>query len=227
MLDMVQPFADFDWVLVDKYLSDDRYASWYRESTNIKFVDNSVTEKGEPCSLDDLQKVFDDCKATYVIAPDWIGDHQRTIEGYKECISKFPKEKVVGALQGPTPRHALQCLDVYEGITVAVPYRVGGSKKGDPNWLMSMRRVIVVAHIPAGRQVHLLGFTDLAELRWYSYFNYAHVVSIDTDVPVRAGLVEADIDEFDRSQDVSGVKMDQNRWSGVCRNIALMRQAMS
>lgn len=225
LLDLVQPFADFDWILVDRYVHDDKYANYYRTSDNIKFVDNSVTETGKPCSVSELLKVFEDCKGSYVVAPDWIGDYKRTIDGYRECIGKAAPEKVIGALQGATPEEALRCLAVFQGPLVAVPYRVGGSVKGDPNALMALRRALVVAHIPPALTVHLLGFTSLSELAWY--VNQTNVWSIDTDVPVRAGLAVADIDAFDRTQDVSDVKIGKDNWAAVCRNIALLRKAMA
>lgn len=224
ILSMVQPFADFDWILVDKYLTDEKYAKWYRESTNVKFVDNSVTEKGEPCGVDELKQVFEDCKGTYVIAPDWINDYEQTVQAYAECCKTFPIEQVVGVLQGSTPEEALKCLDVYQHQLVAVPYRVGGSKKGDPNELMSLRRSLVVSNIPADRFVHLLGFTAMSEFSWY--LTRPNVVSIDTDVPIRAGLQSVDTEELDRTQPTPETKLTQETWAGICRNIALFRKAL-
>ncbi len=224
LLSFVQPFTDFDWILVDRYLSDKQYAKWYQESDNIKFVDNSVTEKGEPCSVDELKKVFDDCHGTYVVAPDWIGDYQKTVDGYKECIGKIPKEVVVGALQGSTPLEALKCLDVFQGQVVSVPYRVGGSVKGDSNDLMALRRALVVAHIPNERVIHLLGFTSLSEFDWYR--NRVNIWGIDTDVPVRAGLLSQDSEDFDRTQTVPDTKLNKDIAYGISRNIALLRKAM-
>lgn len=224
LLELVQPFANFDWILVNRYLENEVYANYYRNSDNLKFVDNSVTETGEPCSIEELKQVFDDCRANYMVAPDWIGEYQKTVEAYKECISKLPKEQVIGVLQGSTPEEALKCLDIFESTIVAVPYRVGGSKKGDPNELMALRRELVVAHIPNDKLVHLLGFTSTSEFMWYA--NRSNVWGIDTDVPIRAGLVSQDLDEFDRTQKVA-VELNEKTWAAICRNIALLRKEMS
>jgi queuine/archaeosine tRNA-ribosyltransferase len=226
-LDMIQPFADFDWILVDKYLSDKKYAEHYRNSTNEKFVDNSVTEKGEPCSPKDLKAVFEDCRGSFVVSPDWINEKQKTIDAYREVISSemFPTEKVVGVLQGATPEDALSCLDYYLGNLVLVPYRVGGSVKGESGNLMCLRRTLVVSNIPSNKFIHLLGFTSTSEFKWYA--NRSNVLSVDTDVPVRSGLVMQEMDEFDRKADVNKVKLDKENWAGVCRNIALLRKAMA
>lgn len=225
LLELVQPFADFDWILADRFLKDEVYAAHYRESSNAKFVDNSVTELGEPVSLDDLKAVFDAVGGTWVVSPDWIGEYGKTIEAYLECVKVFDKDVVVGVLQGATPLEALECLGVYQGKVVAVPYRVGGSVKGDPSWLMALRRLLVVAHIPSDRIVHLLGFTTTEELPWY--VTRPNVRSIDTDVPVRSGLVCQDFDEFDRTTEVKDVSLNQENWAGICRNIALLRKYMS
>jgi hypothetical protein len=226
-LELLQPFADFDWILVDRYLSDARYADWYRKSTNVKFVDNSVTEKGEPCTIDELKTVFEDVKGTYVVSPDWIGDYKKTTDAYAECVKSgfFAPAQIVGALQGSTPEEALKCLEVFENRVVLVPYRVGGSVKGDPNWLMALRRQLVVAHIPDEYEIHLLGFTSSDEFRMYT--GRANVMSIDTDVPIRAGLVNQDIDDFDRKTDVKKVKLTKENWPSVCRNIAFLRKHMA
>ncbi len=224
LLELVQPFADFDWVLVNRYLESDVYANYYRSSDRVKFVDNAVTENGEPCSVEELKQVFDDCGGTYVIAPDWIGEYQRTVDAYRECIGKLSKDIVVGVLQGSTPEEALKCLDAYEHKIVAVPYRVGGSVKGESNELMALRRELVVTHIPSDRVVHLLGFTALSEFPWYA--NRPNVWSVDTDVPIRAGLAVQDIDEFDRTQEVSA-ELNKENWAAICRNIALLRKHMA
>lgn len=225
LLDMVQPFADFDWILVNRFLDDEVYAAYYRNSDNIKFVDNSVTELGEPMNLDDLEKVMSDANANYVVSPDWIGDYEKTIGAYPECAKRFGKERTIGVLQGSTPEEALKCLDIYENPLISIPYRVGGSEKGDPDWLKALRRQLVVAHIPADRMIHLLGFNTLDELRWY--VNRPNIWGIDTDVPIRAGLLTKDFDEFDRTQVTDDIPLNQENWAGVCRNIALLRKYMS
>jgi queuine/archaeosine tRNA-ribosyltransferase len=224
MLDQIQPFTDFAWVLANKVLEDEKYAKHYNEFEGLKFVDNSVTELGEPMEIDDLKKAYETVRGTYIVSPDWIGEYEKTIEAYKEFIKIFPRDLVVGVLQGATPEEALNCLRIYEGPIVCVPYRVGGSVKGDPSNIMALRRELVVAHIPTDRLVHLLGFTTLEEFAWYQ--NRPNVQSIDTDVPVRAGLLNQDFDDFDRKTDTSKVALTRDNWSGVCRNIALLRKYM-
>jgi hypothetical protein len=224
---MVQPFADIDWILADKFLSDEVYAQYYIESTKeLKIVDNSVTELGEPLDLKDLLKVYNDVKGTWIVSPDWIGDKKRTLAAYPATLKELGPGAVIGVLQGSTPKEALECLGTYDCELIAVPYRVGGSIKGDPSWLMALRRQLVVSRIPEDRLVHLLGFTTSDEFTWYRGY-VTNVVSLDTDVPVRAGLLNSDYEEFDRTQDTKEVSLDRDNWGAVCRNIALLRKHMS
>jgi len=226
LLEVVQPFADFDWILADRFLEDEKYAQYYTQSTNFKVVDNSVTEKGEPLDPAKLIEVVEAVKADAVVSPDWINDFQRTVEAYLQFKeTKFNLETqpiIAGVLQGSTPEEALQCLPYYDAQLVLVPYRVGGSEKNTPNWIKALKRVLVVKHINTNTNVHLLGFTTTDEFRWYA--GMKNVVSIDTDVPIKAGLAKVDIDDFDRSSDEPKVVLNKDTWAGICRNIALFRK---
>lgn len=229
MLEMVQPFADFDFILAHKVLEDEAYANYYKESDNLKFVDNSVNELKEPLSLDQMKEAFDKVGGTYVVAPDYIGDADKTITIYNECIKKFPKEGVVGVIQGPTFKDAFKCLEIYGKGLITIPFDLC-SEKGTPPWLMGMRRALFTSHIPyiEGRFIHLLGFTSLDELFWYQ--NNPLVMSIDTGVPILLGMQGLDILDPLESKDeatfpqMEKIELTQQGWTGIIRNIALLRK---
>lgn len=221
-LDMIQPFADFEWVLANKYLSEPRYATFYKQSRRVKFLDNGVTETGEPVSYDDIIKIANEINATFVVARDWIGDFQKTVAAYQECREKFGA-KTVGVLQGSTPEEAIQCVNYYDCKLLLVPYHVGGSDRKRNPQLMALKRALVVSNLPPNRFVHLLGFTTTDELKWYR--GKTNVVSLDTDIPVKAGLAGQDLDEFDRIAEVP-TKVTKDNWAAVCRNLSLLRKAM-
>ena len=229
MLDLVQPFADFDFLLAKVALEDEKYLSYYKESTNMKIVDNSVNEEGEPTSINDLIKVFKEVGGTYLVSPDWIGNSTKTINAYLECITKVKPEQVIGVVQGSTFEEAFSCLEKY-GSFVAVPYDIC-SKKRDPPWLMGLRRALLISNIPSDRTVHLLGFTSLDEFFWYK--NKPNVISIDTGIPVMLGLQGKDIlDELESKEaptynTMKELKLSQKEWTGICRNIALLRKYIS
>jgi hypothetical protein len=231
MLEMVQPFGDFDWILAHKVLGDEKYADWYKESGNIKFIDNSVNELGEPLPIDKLKEAFEKVGGTYIVAPDYLGEADKTIAAYEECIKAFPKEKVIGVIQGPTFTDAFECLNTYGKGVVAIPYDLC-SKKTDPPWLMGLRRCLFVTNIPKdqGIFVHLLGFNSLDEFFWYQ--TNPIIMSIDTGVPILLGLEGLDIlDPLESKEEptlnrMEKIELTQQGWTGIIRNIALLRKSM-
>ena len=108
LLELVQPFADFDFILAKEALGDEKYLAYYKDSTNWKIVDNSVNEEGEPVSIEDLVKVFEEVRGTYLVSPDWIGDPKKTLDAYQECIGKVRPEQVIGVPQGNTFEEAIE-----------------------------------------------------------------------------------------------------------------------
>lgn len=229
MLELVQPFADFDWILAHKVLEDERYTGYYKKSGNTKFVDNSVNELGEPLPIDKLREAFDKVGGTYVVSPDYIGDADKTIASYLECIKVFPKEQVAGVIQGPTFVDAFECLRTYKGGFICVPYDLC-SVKTDPPWLMALRRTLFIAHVPRDQSfiVHLLGFTSLDEFYWYQANPI--VSSIDTGVPILLGLQGLDILDPLASKEtptfagLEKLELTQKAWTAIIRNIGLLRR---
>jgi len=59
MLENIQPFADFDWILGREFLKDAKYAAYYKTTGKHKFIDNSVNEDGEPITIEELKKVYE------------------------------------------------------------------------------------------------------------------------------------------------------------------------
>ena len=226
LLEMVQPFADFDFVLAHEVLQNDEYAEYYKNSDREKIVDNSVNEDGEPISIEDLKQAFELVGGTMVVSPDWLGNSKRTLEAYLECISTFRAERVVGVVQGSTFEEAFKCAAVYKG-SIAVPYDIC-SKKTDSPLLMGLRRSLVVCNLPSDKLIHLLGFACLDEFIFYQ--NRPNVWSIDTGIPILLGLEGKDIlDPLESKKEPTynqmlGKKLTQNEWTGIIRNIALLRK---
>jgi len=237
LLGHVQPFADFDFCLAHKLLEDKEYLEYYKESGNIvKFVDNSVNEKGEPESIDKIIEAFKKVGGTYLVAPDYIGRAEETIKAYEEFKQRLIKEKIpvellAGVVQGPTFEHAYECLRVYSTGIICVPYDLC-SEKTDPPWLMGLRRALFISHIPRdkGYLVHLLGFNSLDEFFWYQ--TNPMVTSIDTGVPVLLGLQGLDIldplpsKEQPTLNEMEKHDLNQQGWTAIIRNIGLLRKWM-
>jgi len=230
MLENIQPFADFDWILGREFLKDAKYAAYYKTTGKHKFIDNSVNEDGEPITIEELKKVYEALGSGWIVSPDWIGDMQKTLAAYGECIKTFGTEQVVGVVQGSTFLEALGSISVYQNAAaIAVPYDILSSKE-DPPWLMALRRALVVHRIPNNKYIHLLGFTTLDEFAYYT--NLANVSSIDTGVPVWLGLEGKGIEEPINKKDPTYKKMDKLEmttkvWPVIIRNIALLRRYIS
>lgn len=231
LMEMIQPFADFDFILAKRFLEDEEYANFYRESDRLKFVDNSVKEEGTPVALEELKKVFEEVNGRYIFSPDLLNDCAETIRNYRECIKVIPKERVIGVVQGNTFEEAFSCVVAYEGPIIAVPSTVC-STPADPPYVMGLRRALIVSHIPEG-QVFLLGFTGLDELFWYR--NNPNVFGMDTDTPIWLGLQGLDIlDPLEKKEMPSKTLKEQEKyeltqqaWTAIIRNIALLRRYMS
>jgi len=229
MLEMVQPFADLDWILAHKVLEDPKYAEFYKKSGNIKFVDNSVNEKGEPLPISKIKEAFEKVGGTYVVSPDFINDAGKTLDSYLETLKAFPKEKVAGVVQGPTFVDAFDCLKAYGSGIICIPYDLCSDKQ-DPPWLMGLRRALFMAYVPRNQNVyiHLLGFNSLEEFYWYQ--NNPYIGSIDTGIPVLLGLQGKDIlDHLDSKaiptfNQMDSLELNQKAWTGIIRNIALLRR---
>jgi len=230
LLEMVQPFADFDWILGSEVLKDEGYAKFYSESSKIKYVDNSVNEEGEPLPLDKLKEVFQQVAGTYVVSPDWIGDSKQTLDALGGCIKEFGIEKVVPVLQGSDFEDTLSCLFSILALSprqIAIPYDICSLKTENPE-IMSLRRALIVSHIPADIYVHLLGFTSLEEFLWYQ--RRPNVTGIDTGIPILLGLTGLDILDplEDKSKptfnEMSKMELNQTAWTAIIRNIALLRR---
>jgi len=236
MLEQIQPFADFDYILANKVLSDNKYADYYKQGAGrVRFLDNGVNEKGEPVSVEDLKKALDiigDSNTTFVIALDWVGDALKTIKGFNDSLAAFGAGKVIPVLQGASPEEVLACLGYYISIDVkapalCIPYRICGSVKETHPEVMALRRAVVVSKVPPQIPIHLLGFNSPSEFSWYK--DKGNIVSIDTGIPIMLGLQGKDILDGvnDKAKDTYS-EMDtgeitKDNWAAICRNIALMR----
>jgi len=229
LLKLVQPLADFSFILAQEVLKDEEYAQYFAEDDKVKYLDNGLNENGEPMSIEDLkqanEKVGGDC---YIIAPDWRGEAGKTFEAYVETCKEFGEDRVIGVMQGSTPVECLSCTNVYKGV-IAIPYRVLSGPTDLPD-TMALRRALLISNMPNGRLIHLLGLTVLEELEWYE--NRPNVMSIDTGVPILMGLREEHIEDGlkDKSQPThklaADLELTQKGYLASVINIATLRRHM-
>jgi hypothetical protein len=191
LLPSIQPLADFDWVLAHKVLEDPDYAEYYKASGRFKVLDNSVNEFLTPVDLNYLDEAASYVKPDLIVAPDYLGDMNKTREAVREAIHLFGKEKIFPVVQGKDIDEILNLFKYYLELgleRVAIPYDILAQREDNSVMMASNRRMVVnsiITRAPIGFEVHLLGLNTLEEL---SYYRSPYLISIDTGVPVLLGL---------------------------------------
>lgn len=229
LLYQVQPFADYDYVLVDKACQDPMYLEYFKNSKKEKLLNNRILMQWEPVPLDRIKKVWDIIGGR-VIAPDWMWDSEKTFGAYEECCRTFGEENVVGVIQGINRRDVDWCIDLY-GEKVAIPFDVG-SPKEDPVEAKVYRRMRLVGQL-CGMEIHLLGLTSLDELDFYRDSS-SRVTSLNTGLPVMLALEGKKMEDFcedKRHSSYHGMDMDSSSYDkSVLRlledNISFLRRLL-
>ena len=181
--------------------------------------------------MEDMLGIYKEIGATYIISPDWPGDITKTLEAYYQMVEALGKERVIGVAQGTNFSEIIQCaLLMSESPLVAIPYDTYTGKVTHPI-SMGLRRAVIVMYLSIlDIKVHLLGYTTQEELGFYKGLD--NVLSLDTGVPVMLGLQEMDIldllpnKEKPTMSQMEGISIDPSKWSGICRNIALLRKML-
>ena len=209
-LEYIQTYADYDYVLVEKCLSDEAYLNFFKNSPKEKLLNNRLMGADMPRQLEDVVKVWEILGGT-VIAPDWGNDHIRTIDAYGICCEEVGWENVIGVIQTTNESNILECLEIY-GDKVAVGFDVGSEHEDEEEDKMH-RRIKVVRQLE-GKKVHLLGMTSPGELISYRYMS--NVESLNSGLPVLLGFKGMRLLSGRRVKDVSSynyMDMDDPPWN--------------
>jgi len=191
IMDWVQPYGDFDFVLTH-LMADFDYRNYYLKSDRFKILDNSTNELGEPCSIDEILHAADLILPDFICPPDFLGDAKKTMEALDEMSERIPDSaSLLPILQSNG--------DDYHSITeftkflksrnfdcIAVPYDIMKNRDYSVRELGSARYEIVSYLVRDFDWIHLLGLTDPNELSNYRSFD--NVRSIDTGAPITNGL---------------------------------------
>ena len=227
----IQPLADFDFILSHLVLQDKEYANYYAHSSRVKILDDSTNELLKPMSLKEIQEAAEIVKPDLIIPPDYLNDVARTCDALEDAISLFGMQRLLPVLQGKDSEECLKCAGYYwiKGFhSVAVPYRVTGHKE-DSMMQMSSTRVSIIAKVTKEYPfaIHLLGMTNLSELRGYGKI----VRSIDTGIPVLMGLNNMQLgrDELRDKKDPTYNLMpkEATNLSDVYFNLAYLRRELN
>lgn len=226
-LEQVQPLADYDYVLVDKALKDERYLNYFEKSNRPKILNNRLMFTGEPISLDKIKIVWD-VLGGEVLAPDWMGDPWKTHSIYEECRELFGEVNVIGVMQGTTRDNIYSCHVIY-GNKVALPFDVG-SKKEDSVSVKVCRRILSVFALSA-KKVHLLGLTTPRELE--AYKDVDNVESLNTGLPILLAMQGKSLRNFNENKKDSSyhsmdmdIPLDEKTFKLVEENIKELRNLL-
>lgn len=212
LLSNLQSRLDYDFIIGSVCLTNKRYREYFSTSYNrFTILDNGAFE-GEALDSKSLLTLADATHATEIVAPDTIGDGQRTRNQIDDFLSMLPS--TVKRLKRP-----LKVQGVVQGNTVADWWRtfryiqdnsyidvIGLSRKNPVGFVPPTTNLGIsryqheekvrwwllnkILNWAAERNntrikpIHLLGLADMRALRYYSCISV--IRSIDTSFPYMA-----------------------------------------
>ena len=232
MLEDIQPLGDFDFTLTHLVLGDPEYAAFYAASSRFKILDNSTNELLEPCSVEDIKKAYKVIRPDIVVAPDYLGDAERTLKVLEAFLGVFSIDQVIPVVQGKDHVDCYRCLDKILKMgfdIVAVPYDLTCVRTDSLNKMASCRLDVVrYAVHQEFRWIHLLGLTRLSEIDEYKFQSQVGM-TVDTGMPIMLGQKFLGLDQaVDKSiptlNRIDKGSFDIRQMAGVYRNIADLRR---
>lgn len=165
------------------------YKQVFRNMKDLYIImDNSTNELGAPASLDILRKATTIVPTTYLVLPDYISDHDKTIQASHEAANIWHDEGLgpfMAVPQGTTLNEYIDCtkqLMHLPGVqSLGIPKKAVdniGSRNGLITWIRKVAPNMIL---------HMLGFSndlldDIACCR------RPEIVGIDSAVPIREGM---------------------------------------
>lgn len=187
------PLVDFDFTLAHQVLQNTTYARFFRErpASREVLMDNSMHELGAALPAADLQRAADLCHATYVIAPDKLGEPALNERWFHETRASISSTYSIGVvMSGRTPEERRSYLkSVAPAGMLLLPYR-----ENRLAWFKEQESLI----LSTWKRIHLLGVNELPELTDWVRISKQHPVvdwSVDTAKPIKHGIARRRIDD--------------------------------
>lgn len=194
--------TDFDFVLAHLILEKDEVTKEYRnyysqikDTSNRKMIlDNGLFELGYAISDNDLLAAADIVRPDIIIAPDVLGDKNKTIERFvKFTEGNKIKYGLGGVVQGKTLAEAVECYNYFKTTSVKCILFPFGARYKDFECLNKdaqcmCSRIALIEYLTKNNLIdlnkwhHLLGSNLPYELRYLSKYNW--VTSADTSIPM-------------------------------------------
>jgi len=171
--------TELDFAIAHRVIEDPIYARYFRERPKGRemILDNSLHELGASISLDMLARAAALTSPDYIISPDKMEDCFWTINSFRELQKLKLPYKIAVSLVGRTPEErAAYLAQVREADMLCLPY-------DRPRYLW------YIEQFPFWRRVHLLGVSELSELRAWLPFKDVLKLSVDTGKATKYGLL--------------------------------------
>jgi hypothetical protein len=186
------PLTDIDFALAHQILKSSDYAKFFAAQPEGReiLMDNSFHELGTPLPISDLAKAARLCNATYVVAPDKLGEPIWNENQFHATKKALPNESVVPVMSGRNPEERrLYLQSVRASRMLLLPYR-----EQRLTWFHEQGHLMV----QNWKRIHLLGVSTLEELRAFvgiSELSPDVLWSVDTAKPVKLGVIGRRIDD--------------------------------
>lgn len=195
---ILNDFCDLDFALAHRVLESEEYTAYYasRGIGRELILDNSMHELGEALPVRDILEAANRVNATYVIAPDRLGDPAWGLAQAREMQDLMPQvlrgnTRLAFVLCGKTENQRWQFLEeLRKDSMICLPYREERTE-----WFrLTMFR---------GRRLHLLGMSTVEELQKWIVLERelarrgeGVIFSFDTSKPVKWGWAHEWMDKL-------------------------------
>jgi hypothetical protein len=220
------------------------YLNFYREKAimgHTIILDNSNFELGDDAfTADELMKIGERVKATYIMAPEYYKDARRTVEAMKSFLEELDRErfKAFGTIHGRNLADITYCLSAF--LEVVNVEAIGFSCRLDPpefdyiahpnpSFNMALRRYSVICHVEKhfdlereDAHFHLLGLNSPIELT----FRHPIIRSCDSSAAYIYALHGLDIESIFTKKPSTKVDFNDHRGRSaryyIGKNMALL-----
>lgn len=232
-------FNDYDYCLVHKYLEDEVYAEFYRDSLKLGrtvYLDNSLFELGEMFSHEEFAKVVEELGGInpdnfYYIVPDLMNEREPTELSWVSFTYKYPDlpGKTMGVVQGDSYEEMKRCYQFMSkradmvAISFGYKYFSEGTSDLPKAWMQGrqrlIKRFIQEGIINYNKPHHLLGCGLPQEFKDYTDDKF--IVSCDTSNPVVHAIkgIEYSINGLDGKESIKLVDLFDTSKDKIDMNI--------
>jgi len=194
-------YSNYHLVLANEVISDNSYANYYSSLAidHTIILDSGTVEIGYADSEMIFAAVEKLNREVIVVAPDFLGDKDRTILETEDFLSQDGcpgKDNVMIVPQGETPEEWIECFD-YLDLNynekfkwVGIP-RISEDFPGGRSWLYQNVMQIHRRRRSMNDQpkIHLLGLQHtLDEIEWAKHFS-SRIVGVDSSAPLKAAEI--------------------------------------